>query len=313
MVIQEIRKYEDDFKAWHGAYVNMSFSAHWHEENELIYVRSGSACIEVGDEMYWAEQGDLLLCGSGCVHRCNAKNIPNTLEFILFNSMLVQNRPATKKELSVHISRAELEAKGLSKEIRELFDIVPQELAQRSPYYQEIVKGMLQLFWYKLQRLLSDKFTKEAKTEDVAPMQQALQYLENNYAGQITLEEVAAHVNMSTCYFSRMFKEYTGLGFVNYRNYLRLEKAAEMLQQTTTRVSTIAFNSGFQDIRTFNRVFQQYTGHPPSAYRNDRRLKFQPIFVPYRYRDTQLEVQGKSAVVTERTGDLTNKSAETQV
>lgn len=58
----EVRTYPEDFKVWCASYEDISFLSHWHNEIELIYVRSGQARICVTDHVFMAEAGDLIIC-----------------------------------------------------------------------------------------------------------------------------------------------------------------------------------------------------------------------------------------------------------
>jgi len=299
MVLQEIRQYDDDFKVWHSAYTNMSSFAHWHEEVELTWVHSGSVVITAEGQQHLATEGDLILCGNGCVHSCDAKGMKNQLEFILFDQALVQSRLSPLNVSFLHITKSQLDEMNMTDEVTQFFEELPRELQNRSIYYREIVRGMLRVFWYKSQRLFAEAHTDTRREGDEQPVKQVLRYLETHYAEQVSLADVAKQANVSECYLSRTFKRHTGMNFVVYRNLLRLEKAVSLLQETTMTVGAIAFNCGFQDIRTFNRVFQQYTGHTPSDFRLDPQLGFQASLHPYREARDQLQVEGHSPVVSQ--------------
>ena len=58
----------------------------------------------------------------------------------------------------------------------------------------------------------------------------------------------------------------TGIDFVTYLNMVRVEKAAELLKGTSLKITDIALRCGFDNVRTFNRVFKEVTGTTPSAF-----------------------------------------------
>jgi AraC-like DNA-binding protein len=64
-----------------------------------------------------------------------------------------------------------------------------------------------------------------------------------------------------------MFKRATGMTFTEYVSRVRVEKAKNLLLNPLSRVSEVAFASGFQSIPHFNRVFKKYAGVSPTEYR----------------------------------------------
>lgn len=300
MALQEVRRYDDDFKMWHSAYTNMTFLAHWHEEIELIRVRFGEASITVGNQTYAAKAGDLILCESNCIHYCDSAGSKNILEFILADPVLVQSRRTPLSLRTQHISAAVLAAHGMQDAADRLFSELPAELAQKAPFYESIAQNTLRVFLCRWQRLSGDGTKDSDGTfENESIVQQAITFMEANASDELSLNQVARQVNVSPCYISRLFKKYTGMNFVKYRNYLRLNNAVHLLQKTTLSVSEIAFTCGYQDIRTFNRVFMQYTSHTPLAFRKHAEWDMPVIFSPHQQGGNLLIVENDSPVVTQ--------------
>ena len=65
----EVRNYRSDFMVWQCAYTNISFLAHWHQEIELVYLRSGSARFCINEHNFTARTGDLVLIDTGDAKR----------------------------------------------------------------------------------------------------------------------------------------------------------------------------------------------------------------------------------------------------
>lgn len=86
---------------------------------------------------------------------------------------------------------------------------------------------------------------------------------------KLSLAKVATPLHISENYLSEKFKRVTGLNFVEYVARMRTDKARELLQNSNSRISEIAFAVGFQSLSQFNRVFKKLVGKSPSAYRAD--------------------------------------------
>ncbi|WP_058302493.1 response regulator transcription factor [Gorillibacterium timonense] len=84
------------------------------------------------------------------------------------------------------------------------------------------------------------------------------------------LEEAAASINYSVPYFSSMFKKATGESFIQYLTRQRLERAKLLLRTTDLKTFEIAEAIGFENYRSFNRIFKKETGYSPSDFRRYR-------------------------------------------
>ena len=108
----------------------------------------------------------------------------------------------------------------------------------------------------------------QAAAEEPTVVQEARAMIGERFAEHLTLPEAARAVNASTRYFCKVFKDATGLTFVEYLNRVRVEKARHLLRNPNLRVSEIAFEVGFESLSQFNRSFKRITGQTPSAFRN---------------------------------------------
>jgi len=99
-------------------------------------------------------------------------------------------------------------------------------------------------------------------------IRQAKQYLESHYRDpELTLDQVAAHVNLSPCHFSAVFSQKTGTTFKEYLTELRINFAKELLLTTALRSSEIAEQIGYNDPHYFSYVFRKNTGLAPKEFR----------------------------------------------
>ena len=78
------------------------------------------------------------------------------------------------------------------------------------------------------------------------------------------LNAAAAYMGMNPSYFSRLFHKQTRMTFSHYLNFIKVQKAVELLQKDASlSVTEVAIRSGFNTIRNFNRIFRAYTGYAP--------------------------------------------------
>lgn len=98
----------------------------------------------------------------------------------------------------------------------------------------------------------------------------AIQYIEENFRNDLSVDEVARQYMLSPSYFSYLFKSITSKTFTEYLNGLRISCALELLKKTDKRVLEICYEVGFNNVNHFNRMFKQYVGMSPVVYRKSQ-------------------------------------------
>ena len=100
----------------------------------------------------------------------------------------------------------------------------------------------------------------------------ALDYIQKNYMDpNLSLNDICSYLNISTSYFSSIFKEMTGETFTEVLIRTRMEKAKELLENTTLKNYEIAEKVGFADAHYFGISFKKMTGCTPTEYARENR------------------------------------------
>lgn len=98
-------------------------------------------------------------------------------------------------------------------------------------------------------------------------IQSALSYINKHIYNSISLTDIAAKHHVSNSYFSRLFKQSTGMNFVDYITDKRLKKAKKLLTSTELKTYEVATKVGYSEPRYFSQLFKRRTGLTPSEYR----------------------------------------------
>jgi AraC-like DNA-binding protein len=98
-------------------------------------------------------------------------------------------------------------------------------------------------------------------------IENAKKYIQMNYPREISAEDAADSVGLSRSYFLRLFKDNTGITFVDYLTNVRILKAKELLLKTDSSITDIAYETGFNDSNYFSRVFSSATAMSPRQFR----------------------------------------------
>ncbi len=97
----------------------------------------------------------------------------------------------------------------------------------------------------------------------------ALHLIENNLSDQTSVEELAKMCAMSTSYFGKRFKEYSGgICLTDYRNRLRIQKASELMDSSLWSLKMISDVLGFYDTSHFYKVYKKFKGEYPKNLKN---------------------------------------------
>ena len=144
------------------------------------------------------------------------------------------------------------------------------------PYFQQAVapaEGLLEL---KFKELLFNIFLDPANAAVLAYANGLMhiektplwEIMEANYMFNLTIAQFARMADRSVSSFKKEFTEYYGTSPGKWLTQKRLEYARTMLESTGKNVTEVAFNSGFENLSHFSRVFKQKYGKSPLQYLN---------------------------------------------
>jgi AraC-like DNA-binding protein len=101
-------------------------------------------------------------------------------------------------------------------------------------------------------------------------LQKVYQFVLENWREKISLSQVANIGALETAYFSRFFKSKVGMPFTVWLRLVRIAKAVDLLETSDCTITEIAHQTGFNDLRTFERAFKKVTGSTPREFRNGK-------------------------------------------
>jgi AraC-like DNA-binding protein len=121
--------------------------------------------------------------------------------------------------------------------------------------------------YYKIVKLLS--LVANEKEQRLSPyIEEVLQYIKDNYREKISVEDIAAQVQLSSSHLFAVFKKQMGVSPISFLNSYRMSIAAEQLQVTTKSINRIAAEVGIEDSIYFNKIFKKHYQMSPTEYRN---------------------------------------------
>jgi AraC-like DNA-binding protein len=282
-VFHEIRRQNDDSPLGLTAMrtSSITFMAHWHHDIELILAAGGEIPVGIGGKIHRMRKGDLAIVGSGEIHFYEGEPDACDIHIIIFPPHLLgQGRWPVGHRFRTPFfterpdgdagcaSRVSPEVMTL---LRTLFLDIITEVPTRDSAHEDMLKGRVHLFCGTAARMLpTDAATaagEKRRLEQVVRIQQAMEWLEDNYRSDVTLDELSRQMNTSYHHMSRLFGETVGTPFKQHLNLLRITEADRMLSGSVLSITEIALHCGFNSLRTFNRVYRSIRGQAPSAGR----------------------------------------------
>ena len=98
-------------------------------------------------------------------------------------------------------------------------------------------------------------------------VEKAKEYIANYYNKDVSLDDVSREVNISSYYFSKIFKEETGQNFIEYLTNIRIDKAKELLLDSECTMKQICTMVGYSDPNYFSRSFKKKVGVTPTEFK----------------------------------------------
>lgn len=257
---------------------------HYHDYIELLYCTEGHGRYLAGEESGVFSAGDLVLFDSQKVHATYALDEDKTSYIcIRLDPQLLYSPAQTVFELKYMLpfmlntcahqsvfTKDELEGTPVESLILRMLS---ENENMEYGYELAIRAAVCDLFlwilrYWKSQNINLDTSLK-ISIEDAKTMSAALQYIEENFAKNITLASVAAACNMSYSAFSKLFNKCMQMRFVEYLANLRISKACQRLATTTDSITEIAYDIGYSTTSYFIQQFKEYNGITPKQFREN--------------------------------------------
>lgn len=249
---------------------------HFHPEIELVYINKGKGKVHIGNHLSYFNCSQLLLLGANLPHhgfsdRLTTKGSETIVQFkpdVLGQTFLnmpemkaitlllerakrgIMYNPETKKVVGPKIQKL-LEFDGIKKIILLL----------------EILNDLALSNHYTL--LNVDGFAFETTPQDSNKIDIIFKHINNNFERQIPLDEIANKASITVPAFCRYFKKATGKTFTKLVNEYRVVHATKLLSESTSSITDICFECGFNNFSHFNKLFKEFTGKSASKYRNE--------------------------------------------
>ena len=269
---------DDPFSTYHIENAGRSFQipVHWHDEFEIIYVRSGFLAVSISGESYIGKTGDAFVVSPGNLHLMGSQTgtvdyytFLFPLKYISFRTDDMLDEKLLEPLNSGHLMicpRVKDTAKELCEQLIEIYEAKKDESESKITAQ---IKTKIILLQFILE-MWKKGFVIENDTSGRNTVEKEMvSYIQQNFTGKISLREFGEQFHLSEKYISRYFKEHFHITLSQYVTYLRLEHAKQLLQDTDIPVTDVAMQSGYQNVSYFIRSFQKAYAVSPLKYRKN--------------------------------------------
>lgn len=258
---------------------------HQHPQLQLTVIREGAGQFLSGDYLGRFQAGDVFFLGENAPHVfrsdpeyfADERELRSTGDTVFFDFQAFGKALGELEELES--LRKFGDFAGLcfqvlgegKRQVVEIFDRFPKSSGLGRFQLALELLAILDQAGEELQPLNRPALIRGLSERDGKRMDQVMQFIFEESARAITLQEVADRANLGKEAFCRFFKLHTRKTFTQYLQQVRISQAKKLLLESDLGVAEIAFQVGFENLSYFNRSFKSLTGVSPLAWRKSER------------------------------------------
>lgn len=240
-------------------YKDFEWEQHLHRHYELVYVREGALMVYLPFCSEIIKEGECAFIPANTLHSFKTDK-SSLVDVCIFSADFV---PLFKTEIA---GRRPEGCKFICK--KSILAFAESELFVEN-HLPNLYTAKSVLYAITGEIIRQIQFLKSVDNKEIL-LDKLIEYVSINYKNDISLDSAAESLGYEKHYLSRCFRSVIPIHFSKYVNILRIDAATELLQYSNLPITEIALQSGFQSIRTFNRVFLEITGKSPREYYKSR-------------------------------------------
>ncbi|MGN0711156.1 MAG: helix-turn-helix domain-containing protein [Anaerovoracaceae bacterium] len=274
-MLYEKTEYLDDFPININIVRIKEYPVHYHLDVEFVYVLDGEVKLRNGYCDYILRRGDIFTNSGHEVHNLEATDSDNVVALIqVSNLFFTQYFPTLNNACFRTYTTRDTHSK--LDRLRKMLLNILLDYSRRSFNYKhtcidmmiEVIKYMdenFNLFSFEDQVVVNFKSNNRVIAERISHV---INYIYENHASHITLQDLADIEHLSTFYLSHLIRDYVGISFQELLCFARVEMSEINLLGTDKKISTVARDSGFSTTAYYEKFFQQWFHHSPQEHRN---------------------------------------------
>lgn len=230
---------------------------HYHGLFEIYFMLEGNCTYIIDNKVYNVRSGDIVIIPDGIIHHTKYDDIDHSRILINCSYKYIPESLISGRSFGTYLYRNPF----VTDEVRKILGRIENEYRLRDVLSDEIISCHTHSLFYLLARNADSCLAVDNGNKVI---EQAVAYIREKFASDITLSALAKKFSVSPEHFSRMFKKETGLGFSKYLNSLRLQYAEQLLKTADEKnITRIAEKCGFEYSNYFSKKFKEVYGVSP--------------------------------------------------
>lgn len=261
---------------------------HWHDDLEMLVVTEGVCALYIGTDEYLVQCGQGFFVNAGVLHAMPTTDVSKSGSFIsiVFHPRLIGGGMESvfwRRYMEPILYSQDLKGiwfDGSENWHAEANDAIVAAWdacsSQKIGFEFETREALSRVVLLLLQsRPIRPKMPSRKAVRDDERVKQMMQYIRQNYAQDIKIEDLCRCASISESECLRCFKATIGTTPMQYVKEYRLDKAASMLLETNLSTGEIGGQCGFSDPSYFSKCFRTWSGMAPTEYRRTTKSKAQ--------------------------------------
>ena len=236
---------------------------HFHHNVELVYVIKGGFIAHVGKNEYIVHSDDLFLVNTNEVHYFEMLEESEMITVLLSYETLRSYENDIDK-IYFDLNKATKKHDELKEKIMKMDAYRKSSQSYKQIKVQEYLASISYLLLHDFQCQRQESIFSSQQLEKIQPI---LDYIENHYHEDLTIDRLSTIFHYSPSYLCRYFKKMCDMSLFQYIKLIRLNHAFIDVCQTHDRISDIALKHGFADSKAFIKAFKEKYKQTPQAYR----------------------------------------------
>ncbi len=241
---------------------------HWHKAMELLYIIDGSLNILDDGKVTELKSNDIYFVNHDCFHKTFTslpdENIKYLVVLLSYDKLLKYYPNLEQLEFSISESDSAIH------KITDLLNQVALYFEEKPVGYEMKINSLLHDIYFVLMSECvceNTKNTSSASDKELEYVKTAIEYMGQNYLENLTLNDIANKIGLSSSYFSRCFKSITRISVMQYLANIRLESALRDIVDENKTVTDAAFDNGFTSVKSFIELCKKVYNCTPGQYK----------------------------------------------
>lgn len=250
---------------------------HWHRELELILVLEGELKVTKRLTTHTLSKGDIYLINPYEMHGFIDGNKKNILLVLQIDPIISSACPIDLQYFNFMLNAETETSEKIITSIKIIMIKIIKEVIYKKIGYEFACMGevnkLVTILIRNVENNRDEKKEFRNRLEWLERINKIMKFINDNHKKNITLDDLGNFMNLSPFYISHLIKENTGLSFREHLSLIRTHFAISLMLSSDKKIIEIAYESGFSDIKYFNKNFKRIYSLTPSQLRKQKNWK----------------------------------------